>query len=152
MMVLAFAEYKHVFLHIEKIILKYFDKCTCFQSGHTSFKIYLGSLRLDIFYLFYKLLVSQIFLFCWQIILLILSNISPIVLLFFLLKAEFLQCSYLSSRECQCLCGLHLHLHLVIQQTLLSKATYKGQNSQATSNRTWCNNKKLLYIRNIYSI
>ena len=33
------------------------------------------------------------FLFCWQIILLILSNISPIFLLFFLfLKAEFLQC------------------------------------------------------------
>src|SRR4029434_410949 len=24
---------------------------------------------------------------------------------------------------------------------LLSKATYKGENSQATSNRTWCNNK-----------
>ena len=30
MMLLAFAEYKHPFLHIEKIILKYFDKCTCF--------------------------------------------------------------------------------------------------------------------------
>src|SRR4029434_9777008 len=48
-----------------------------------------------------------------------------------------------------CTC-VHLHLHLVIEQTLLSKATYKGENIQATSNRTWCNNKYiLLYIRNI---
>src|SRR4029434_7951447 len=29
--------------------------------------------------------------------------------------------------------GTNLHLHLVIWQTLLSKATYKGENSQATS-------------------
>src|SRR4029434_8989693 len=37
---------------------------------------------------------------------------------------------------------LHLHLHLVIYQTLLSKATYKGENNQAKSNKkAWCNNK-----------
>ena len=29
----------------------------------------------------------------------------------------------------------HIHLHLVIYQTLLSKATYKGDNSQAKSNK-----------------
>src|SRR4029434_3302711 len=29
----------------------------------------------------------------------------------------------------------HFHFHVVIEQTLLSKATYKGENSQAKSNK-----------------
>src|SRR4029434_9919839 len=112
MMVVASAEYKHLFLHIKKIILKYFGyigKCTCFWCSCTDFKIHclacslisrswsmvlnistfsyiLRKLFLNILtnvlvfslatlvlryiwvLFFYKVLVSQIFLFCWPII------------------------------------------------------------------------------------
>ncbi len=43
------------------------------------------------FYLFSKILASEIFFFCWQIILLILSNIFPIFFVLFL-RADFSQC------------------------------------------------------------
>src|SRR4029434_8270456 len=47
-------------------------------------------------------------------------------------------CVFMHASICVCVCvcvSLYLHLHLVIQQTLLSKATYKGENSQAKSNK-----------------
>ena len=92
MMALAYADFKHIVLHIEKIILKYFpwtNTNLLVISLNTLVLRYPWVFKARYIHLFLKILLSQIFLFCWQIILLILSNIFLILLLF---KADFLQC------------------------------------------------------------